>query len=838
MQSLLLILLQRLLLPAPPLFGMISPQADWWLCLPGQLIGSKTYYAASKDLVTNCYSLVRTAVTINIILHPAAPIGVNATECEKSPLQTLTATAIVPPGQTVKWYTAASGGLPIPTPTLHAVTTATYYAEADNGVCASLTRTAVTMQINPAPPPPVSIGDKTICETTPATVLKADDQVGAQGLGITVSWYPSASGGTKVTNAILGSVGTITYYAEAVNVATSCVSLSRSAPVKLTINAKPAKPVSLGDVTECEKSPMQTLIAKATTSDGSSINWFTTNVGGLPVVSPTLNAAGTIKYYAESYNANCVNPDRTGTAVVTLTINPAPAPPVVTNPLPKCDDGIPITASASVPLGMDVLWFASATGGSPISPAPMLSGPGKVTYYAEARNTLTDCRSAARTPQTLEIIAVPQSTISNGDIIQCATSPVQTLTASATSPDGATVLYYRTATGGAPVTPTLNVVGSITYYAEADNGSCKSVLPRTPILLQINPVPQPPKSKGTLTLCQDSPLVPVDMLTRVIPAGSGVQWFTVPTGGEPLDHNPSVIDPGTTTYYAGSVDLVTGCQSITRTAVTVVINPQPLNPVSAGDVTDCVQNPVQVLRAAVLTPVDGATIVWYTSATGNTAVASPILNRIGSISYWAEAKLGTCVSANRAMVTLTINPVPVAPAIGSSGNHLTACASASGLDANTAINIAPGTTIKWYDSATNGLEVSPIQITPGDRTLYAEANYATGCKSPARTKVMLTVNPNPADPVAINLTACADAPPQTLTANVVTPPAGVTITWYDAPTGGSIVASPTWSQIGTKSYYASSLFDVATVQTTMRKLDVSADEPSIRFSISISISIF
>jgi len=793
-------------------------------------IGSKTFYAASKDLVTNCFSLVRTAVTINIILHPAAPIGVNATECEKSPLQTLTANATVPPGITIKWYTAASGGLPIPTPTLHAVTTATYYAEADNGVCASLTRTPVTMTINPAPPAPVSLGDKTICETTPATVLKADDQVGAQGLGITLSWYPSATGGAKVTNAILGSVGTITYYAEAVNISTGCVSLTRSAPVKLTINAKPAKPVSLGDVTECEKSPMQTLIAKATTSDGSSINWFTTDVGGSPVASPTLSAAGTIKYYAESYNANCVNPDRTGTAIVTLTINAAPAPPVVTNPLPKCEDGNPITATASTPLGIDVIWFASATGGSPVSPSPVLSGPGKVTYYAEARNILTDCRSVTRTPQTLEIRAVPQSPVSDGDIIQCAASPVQTLTASAASPDGATVKYYRTATGGASVTPTLNVVGSVTYYAEADNGSCKSALPRTPILLQINPVPAPPKGKGTLTLCQDSPMVPVNMLTRVLPAGSGVQWFTVPTGGEPLDHDPSVSDTGTTTYYAGSVDLVTGCQSITRTAVTVVINPQPLDPVSAGDLTECVQNPVQVLRAAVVTPVDGATIVWYTSASGNTTVASPILNHIGTISYWAGAKLGTCVSANRAMVTLTINPLPVAPTISAAGNHLIACASAAGLDANAAINIVPGTTIKWYDSPANGIEVSPIQIIPGDRTLYAEANYATGCKSTTRTKVMLTVNPNPADPVGINLTECANTPPQTLTANVVTPPAGVTITWYDAPTGGSIVASPTWNQIGAKPYYASAVLGNCISENRAQVTLTLHDSPSVPVS--------
>jgi hypothetical protein len=48
-------------------------------------------------------------LTINAI--PAAPVsGGNKTECETSPIQTLTATAIVPTGFSVKWYNAATAG--------------------------------------------------------------------------------------------------------------------------------------------------------------------------------------------------------------------------------------------------------------------------------------------------------------------------------------------------------------------------------------------------------------------------------------------------------------------------------------------------------------------------------------------------------------------------------------------------------------------------------------------------------------------------------------------------------------------------------------------------------
>ena len=439
-------------------------------------LGSKTYYAESKNSTTLCTSLVRTPVTINIISHPAPPVAVNLTECEKSPLQTLTFLATVPPGSTVKWYTTVSGGLPLATtPTLHAIGTATYYAETDNGICSSLTRTAVTMQINPAPPAPVSLGDKTVCETSPFTVLKADDQIGAQGIGISLKWYPSASGGTEVINATLGSVGTITYYAEAYNVATTCVSLTRSVPVKLTVNDTPSQPVTTLPIEEaCQTSAGVTLTATASVDAGATLRWYTTATGGTLVAAPTLTSPGTVTYWAEALLGSCSSYSPRTTSVK-LTIDPAPAPPTVTNPLPKCYDGIALTASATVATGTEVVWFETATGGSAISPAPSLSVPGKMTYYAEARNTSTDCRSLTRTPQTLEIWAIPADPVSNGDISACATSPVQTLTAAATSSDGTPIKWYKTSVGSAPVSsPTLSVAGTTTYYAEADNGNCHS----------------------------------------------------------------------------------------------------------------------------------------------------------------------------------------------------------------------------------------------------------------------------------------------------------------------------------------------------------------------------
>ena len=82
---------------------------------------------------------------------PAPPIsGGNIIECKDPSIQTITASATVPAGQSIVWYTDSTAGQVILNPTLNTVHTITYYAQAVNNTtsCVSLTRTAVTLTIN------------------------------------------------------------------------------------------------------------------------------------------------------------------------------------------------------------------------------------------------------------------------------------------------------------------------------------------------------------------------------------------------------------------------------------------------------------------------------------------------------------------------------------------------------------------------------------------------------------------------------------------------------------------------------------------------------------------
>ncbi|WP_136073134.1 DUF7507 domain-containing protein, partial [Candidatus Ulvibacter alkanivorans] len=89
---------------------------------------------------------------------------------------------------------------------------------------------------------------------------------------------------------------------------------------------------------------------------------------------------------------------------------------------------------------------------------------------------------------SIDIYLPPNAPISGGDQAECATTPtIQTLTASATVGANQTVVWYDAPTNGTVVNdPSLNVVDSVTYYAETvDNTSGCSSTSRTPVTLTL-----------------------------------------------------------------------------------------------------------------------------------------------------------------------------------------------------------------------------------------------------------------------------------------------------------------------------------------------------------------
>lgn len=318
-------------------------------------------------------------------------------------------------------------------------------------------------------------------------------------------------------------------------------------------------------------------------------------------------------------------------------------------------------------------------------------------------------------------------------ITACETDPIQPITAVATAPAGATIVWYDAAVDGNVVAnPTLSAVGTVTYYAESVMGTCNSST-RTPVVLTIAPAPLAPTGEP-ITACETNPIQPITAVATV-PDGVTVVWYDAATGGN-IIANPTLSAVGTITYYAESQ--IGDCISATRTPVVLTITPAPEAPVGEP-ITACEANPIQTITALATAPV-GATVVWYDAATGGNIVANPTLNTVGSITYYAESQIGTCVSATRTPVTLTIEPAPLPTINGPDAM----CALTEGNIYNTEAGmtnytwiVSGGGTITSGGGTTDNT-VTITWNTAGPQTISVNYESPNGCS--ASTPTVRTIN--------------------------------------------------------------------------------------------------
>jgi hypothetical protein len=524
-------------------------------------LAAGTYTVTLKDK-NNCIATRQVIIGTDKPATPN-PVVAGAESCFSSlPSGGLTATIVSPQeGVTYTWYNAASGGAVVANPSATTVGTTTYYAEASIGDCKSENRSEAVLVIKRTPVAPVGAEDPDICEPADATILTAEATAEENA---TISWYSAATGGTSVANPVLSSVGTVTYYAEAT--LDGCVSTSRG-PAMLTIRDTPDAPGSGGDKYECEKNPIQTLTATATST--ATIIWYPEE-GDQPIEGePTLSSIGTVTYSAEADLDGCKSYTKTP---VILEIFDTPDTPSDAAGGSECEKA-PIqklTATAKVVDGATLTWYAASAGGDAV--LAELQSIGSKTFYGEASIAYTGgsntyvCRSFDRIAATLEIKETPDAPLSGGDQSECEEIMIQTLTAIATS--DATINWYNDQ-GVLPAnsTPSLSEVGSVTYSAEAELDGCKSFT-KTPVTLEIKERPANPTgddqeecdSKQTLTASAE---------------GTDLKWYDAATAGDEVT-DLTQTGVGSLTLYAEAND--NGCASFNRLAVTLTINATPAKP--------------------------------------------------------------------------------------------------------------------------------------------------------------------------------------------------------------------------------------------------------------------
>jgi hypothetical protein len=160
---------------------------------------------------------------------------------------------------------------------------------------------------------------------------------------------------------------------------------------------------------------------------------------------------------------------------------------------------------------------------------------------------------------------------------------------------------------------------------------------------------------------------------------------------------------------------------------------------------------------------------WWSAATGGSvsytgsSITPPTPATQTTYTYYVEANDGTNFSSIRVPITITVNPLPLAPSTTST----TIC---SGTTANLSVN-SPNVnyTYKWYNSSSGGtsFNTGTSYLTTALTTTtdyYVESIItATGCPSTIRTKVTATINTVTGGTIAANQSICSGTTPLQIT---------------------------------------------------------------------------
>lgn len=126
----------------------------------------------------------------------------------------------------------------------------------------------------------------------------------------------------------------------------------------------------------------------------------------------------------------------------------------------------------------------------------------------------------------------------------------------------------------------------------------------------------------------------------------------------------------------------------------------------------------------------------------------------------------------------------------------------------------PGATI----ASGQGTTTVTINYLPGSASGNVSVAASNGTCQTTPANLAVTLNAEPSAPSSggnQTQTVCLPDPIPTLTATASVP-AGHTVIWYNAPTGGSTVASPTLSSAGTVTYYAASRNNSTSCESSAR----------------------
>ncbi|MCH7410342.1 hypothetical protein MM239_13120, partial [Belliella sp. DSM 111904] len=299
-------------------------------------------------------------------------------------------------------------------------------------------------------------------------------------------------------------------------------------------------------------------------------------------------------------------------------------------------------------------------------------------------------------------------------------------------------LYYFTQEvgGNAVSNPLINTssVGTVTYWvAEGPSSGCFG--DRVPVTISVTPKSAAPIVKNTVE-CQADGTFGYEVLAS--PGATLLYYEDNNPSSQAIQVTPMVdlSQPGTYTVWVSQIESGSNCES-PRVQVSVTVNSVPVLVVTNPEAV-CEPRKVNLTDAAITNGSSGiSSLTYFSDAAATQELANPNEVNVSGTYYIKAINSEGCFVI--APVVVTINPTPSSPELI---DHITVCATdpIQTLDGNDAIIKEAGLIYKWYTTADGNTEVEPLWSEVGSVTYYVSAITPSGCCSPVRTAVTLTIN--------------------------------------------------------------------------------------------------
>jgi gliding motility-associated-like protein len=339
-----------------------------------------------------------------------------------------------------------------------------------------------------------------------------------------------------------------------------------------------------------------------------------------------------------------------------------------------------------------------------------------------------------------------------------------------TSTDGTTWTDIAGANNPTYTTPNLS---SLTYFraraaqdaANLNNTFCSTA--SNVFTISVLPAPSPATNNGDKVICSSES---IPLLSVTPGAGTGVNWYSAPTGGTLLQaNNVSYLPTAAGTFYAETYDVTTNCIASPRTAVALDIVPLPdatmtaTTPICSG--TTAIVSFSGTPNAIITYTVDaGSNQNIPLNALGLASISIPGLtsNTTYTLVSVAPPASATCSRLKNIAITIMVNGSPTAsissiPAVCQGSSATVNFSGTPNAIVTYFVNTGSDQTITLDASGSASVLISSVAAT----TSYTLVKVTLGgtCTQTLSQSITLTAVPLPTASIsASSLTVCANKP--------------------------------------------------------------------------------